>query len=114
MTSPRRFTVVWTDVAHRDLEVIITYIAENDLNAAGRILREIRQKTESLGVLPERGRVVPELQTQGVLFYREIIHKPWRIIYRIESYSVFVLSVLDARRNVEDILLDRLIRTGDL
>jgi toxin ParE1/3/4 len=35
---------------------------------------------------------------------------PWRIIYRIATPSVFVMTVIDGRRNVEDILLERLTR----
>ena len=54
--------------------------------------------------------IVPELQAQAVLFYRELLHKSWRIIYRIETNTVYVLALLDARRNVEDLLLNRLIR----
>jgi len=42
------------------------------------------------------------------MIYREIVTAPWRIIYRISDKNVYVLSVLDARRNVEDILLKRL------
>jgi hypothetical protein len=38
-----------------------------------------------------------------------LIVPPWRIIYRISEMKVYVLSVLDARQNVEDILLKRLI-----
>ena len=62
-----------------------------------------------LYLLPNRGRLVPELKDQGILQYRELIHPPWRIIYRISENKVYVLSVLDARRNIEDILLKRLL-----
>ncbi|MBU1570609.1 MAG: plasmid stabilization protein, partial [Proteobacteria bacterium] len=58
---------------------------------------------------PERGRVVPELQDQGIFQYRELIVKPWRSIYRIAEREIYVLSVIDSRKNVEDILLNRLI-----
>ena len=36
--------------------------------------------------------------------------KPYRIIYRIEEDTVTVLAVLDGRRDLEDLLLERLIR----
>jgi hypothetical protein len=52
---------------------------------------------------------VPELEDQGILLYRELIIPSWRIIYRISEMKVCVLSVLDARQNVEDILLKKLI-----
>jgi len=36
--------------------------------------------------------------------------RPWRVIYRIEAERVYVVAVIDGRRNVEDILLARLLR----
>ncbi len=58
--------------------------------------------------MPERCRIVPELKEQGILQYRELIVKPWRIIFRIAEKKVYALSVLDSRRNIEEILLERL------
>jgi hypothetical protein len=31
---------------------------------------------------PERGRIVPELQAQGISQYGELIIPPWRLVYR--------------------------------
>jgi toxin ParE1/3/4 len=103
------YKVEWAEVAENDLKSIIEYIAEDSPVNALKILKKIKQKTSSLYTLPERGRIVPELQDQGILIYRERIIPPWRIIYRISEKKVYVLSVLDARQNVEDILLKRLI-----
>ena len=72
-------------------------------------MEKIRKKTLGLNVLPERGRIVPELREQGIILYREIILAPWRMIYRIFGQTVYVLAVLDARRNLEDVLLDRFV-----
>jgi hypothetical protein len=57
---------------------------------------------------PERGRIVPELREQGILQYRELVIPPGRILDRISEKSVLVLSVLDSRPNIEDVLLRRL------
>ena len=46
--------------------------------------------------------------------YRELITTPYRLIYRVRSRDVLVLAVLDARRNLEDVLLDRLLRVEGL
>lgn len=104
-----KYDIIWAGVAENDLEEIIEYIAIDSPASALKTLKRIRQKASSLYTLPERGRIVPELQDQGVLLYRELIVPPWRIIYRISEMKVYVLSVLDARQNVEDILLKRLI-----
>ena len=104
----RAYQVVWAGVAENDLKEILEYIAIDDPLSALEIFQEIKQRTSSLYTFPERGRVVPELQDQGILIYRELVAPPWRIIYRISDKNVYVLSVLDSRRDVEDILLKRL------
>ena len=103
------YNIEWAEVAENDLKEIIEYIAEDSPANELKILKKIKQKASSLYTLPERGRIVSELQDQGILIYRELIIPPWRIIYRISEMKVYVLSVLDARQNVEDILLKRLI-----
>ena len=104
-----KYDLIWAAVAENDLKEIIEYIAIDSPAEASRAFKKIKQKASSLYTLPERGRIVPELQDQGILFYHELIVRPWRIIYRISEMKVYVLSVLDARQNVEDILLKRLI-----
>ena len=101
--------ILWAGVAENDLKEIIEYIAIDSPADALRIFKKIKQNASSLYTLPERGRIVPELQEQGILLYREWVIPPWRIVYRISEMRVYVLSVLDARQNVEDILLKRLI-----
>jgi len=86
------------------------YIAAENPDVASKKLKEIKQKAGDLVAFPEKGRLVPELLAQGILIYRELIVSPWRIVYRTTANKVYVLSVLDSRRNIEDILLDRLTR----
>lgn len=104
-----KYNVTWANVAENDLKNIIEYIAEDSPQDALKILNKIRQKASDLYTLPERGRIVPELQDQGLFQFRELIIPPWRLIYRISERKIFVLSVIDSCRNVEDILLKRLL-----
>ena len=104
-----KYKVVWANVAECDLKGIIEYISIDSPQNALKILKKIKQKASELYTLPERGRIVPELQDQGILQYREIVIPPWRLIYRITERKIFVLSLIDSRRNVEDILLKRFI-----
>ncbi len=106
----KEYPVKWASIAQQDLKQIIDYIALDSPGNALQILKKIRQQASTLYSFPERGRIVPELQDQGIYIYRELIVTPWRIIYRITDTTVYVLSVIDARRNVEDILLGRLIK----
>ena len=104
-----KYKIIWTNFAENDLKNIIEYISVDSPQNALKILKKIKQKATNLYTLPERGRIVPELQDQGVLQYRELVIPPWRLLYRIGERKVFVLSVIDSRQNVEDILLKRLI-----
>ena len=103
------YEVLWSEVAEKDLINIVDYIALDSPSNASEIFNKIKEKAISLCTFPERGRIVPELRDQGILQYRELIIPPWRIVCRISQRSVFVLSVLDSRQNIEDILLKRLI-----
>ena len=106
------YEVIWAATAVDDLIGIVDHIADDSPTDAASILERIRRSCSQLYHLPERGRIVPELQDQGIMQYRELIVTPWRIMFRITEKNVFVLSVIDSRRNVEDILLDRLTRPG--
>ena len=104
----KKYDIVWSDVAENDLRNIVEYIAEDSPHNASKLFNRIKQKASSLYTFPERGRIVPELRDQGILQYRELVVSPWRILYRISEKRVLVLSVLDSRQNIEDILLQRL------
>jgi toxin ParE1/3/4 len=105
----RRYDVVWAYRAEEDLKEVIDYIAADSPATALTVFNRIKGEGSSLHTLPERCRIVPELRDQGILHYRELIVSPWRIMFRISERQVYVLSVLDARRNIEDILLNRLV-----
>ena len=103
------YRILWAEAAEKDLTEIIDYIAIDNPADASRILQEIKQQAASLYTFPERGRIVPELHENGIHFYRELVIPPWRMIYRISDTEVYVLCVFDSRRNVEDILINRLV-----
>ena len=104
------FDVKWAAIAEQDLTAIIKYIHSDNPLAAKDSLERIKAKVSNLESLPHRGRIVPELMQQGILQYRELIIPPWRIIYRISDSNVYVFAVFDSRQNVEEILLNRLVR----
>jgi plasmid stabilization system protein ParE len=103
------YDVIWSETSEKDLTGIVEYIAAENPSNAFEIFKGIKQKASRLYTFPDRGRIVPELKDQGIVLYRELIIPPWRIIYRVSKKTVYVLSVLDSRQNVEDILLKRLV-----
>lgn len=50
---------------------------------------------------------------QGIIQYREIVVAPWRILYQIDEkvvHIVLIVLVVDGRRNLEDVLFNRIMR----
>ncbi len=107
---PERYQVRWAPVAIDDVIAIIEYIARDNPGHADQLFDKLKARAKSLERLPERGRVVPELQAIGVRFLREQVLAPYRILCRIEGNAVHVVAVFDGRRNLEDILLERALR----
>ncbi len=103
--------VRWTETARRDLNTIVNYIAEHSVENALGVLDRLRERAESLKDAAGRGRVVPELKALDVYQYHELIERPWRIVYRIEADQVLVMAVLDGRRDLRSLLLERLVRS---
>ena len=104
----------WARSARRDLDAIVSWLADRSRQAALAALARLESKATTLTTLADRGRVVPELASVYVREYRELVSPPYRLIYRVRGPDVLVLAVFDARRSLEDVLLDRLIRAERL
>ena len=105
----RIYQVLWSKSAQQDLKRIIEYISADSKIRARKTYLALKKKAANLEQMPLRGRNVPELWYFSISTYRELIIPPWRLIYKVDKDTVLVLALIDGRRNVEDILFDRLI-----
>jgi len=104
------YKVKWTSNAKEDLLNIVDYIKKDSLSTARKVYGRIKEKAQSSNFFPLRGRVVPELLKEGITIYRELIVQPWRIMYKIENDTVYIMAIFDSRQNVEELLLQKLLR----
>jgi plasmid stabilization system protein ParE len=104
-----KYFIKWAAPAGDDLNEIIEYIAQTNSTYAVKVLDKIELAVKKLDMSPQRGRIVPELERYGYILYREIIVDYWRIMYKIENDIVYIMAVIDGRRNVEDIILKKII-----
>ena len=74
--------VILSPRAIQDLKEIVRYISCDDPKAAEGLGYALIDTALSLATFPERGRLVPEFG-DGVT--REIIYRPYRIVYRFDS-----------------------------
>ena len=97
--------------ADQDITGIFEYLLQAEgLEIAKRLVTTLDEALQSLAALPRRGKYPPELQAEGITLFREIQCSPWRIFYRIVDEDVWVVAVLDGRRNVGALLAERLVR----
>lgn len=82
--------------AVNDLEEIRAWYVEQQVPDVGeRLLREVFSQVERLADFPESGRIVPEFCTAQL---REIIHPPFRIVYRLDKTRVRIVRVWRSER----------------
>lgn len=98
-------------LAKRDIIEIYNYVDLNDSpENADRLLDNLEMTYMNLEKNPERGHIPEELKGTGIKRFLEIHFKPYRIIYEIIDNIVYIHCVLDGRRNIQDILAERLLR----
>ena len=89
--------MIWSPLAIKRLSEIAKYIAMDNPVTAERWVDKIFAKVERLSDFPERGRVVPELNNKMI---REIVIGNYRVIYKMETNEISVLTV----RHVKQVL----------
>lgn len=103
-----------TRQADHDILGIVAFIADREgPDMAETILERLVQARDSLCELPDRGRIVPELQRVNILSYREIQASSYRVVYQVDTSSrtVYIHMVADGRRNFTELLKERLLTT---
>ena len=105
-----KFEVLLTEGAEQDLEAIYDYISEFDCVAnANYVLDELMDVVESLSKFPERGSYPKELVGIGLKEYRQILFKPYRVIYRVTGSQVIIYLIADGRRDMQSVLARRML-----
>jgi len=91
-----RTVISLAESAVRDLEEIQGWYAEQGVPEVGdRLVAEMFQRIQALAQHPDMGRIVPEFDQS---FLRELIHPPFRIVYRRDPQRVRVVRVWRSER----------------
>jgi toxin ParE1/3/4 len=80
----------WSPLAVDRASEIAGYIAQDKPSAAEKWIKTVFLKVEQLKSSPEIGRIVPEI---GNNQFRELIYGNYRIIYRIETEQISILTI---------------------
>lgn len=87
--------VNWTERAKTRLRLIHEYIAADAPIVANQVVERLVNRSRQIAELPYSGRAVPEFQRTDV---RELLERPYRIIYRIMPDRIDILTVLHYRQ----------------
>jgi toxin ParE1/3/4 len=108
-----RFEVELTQGAEDDLESIFDYLAENhSVEQAAELLDSVLSKIQTLERYPLRGNIPKELDTLGIREFRQVLMRPYRLIYRVMEDKVFIMIIADGRRDMQTLLERRLLGSG--
>ncbi len=107
----KQYSVFLVAEAEDDIFDIYNYVAKYDsVDNADKLFGNLQNTISSLKLQPERGHFPPELERIDVYEFREIHYKPYRIIYQITGDEVYVHCVLHGRRELQELLQQRLLR----
>ena len=87
--------IIWSPLAVDRASEIADYIAQDKPSAAEKWIDTVFSKVEQLKSSPEIGRILPEINDSQ---FRELIYGNYRIIYRIETKQISILTIRHGRQ----------------
>jgi toxin ParE1/3/4 len=89
--------VVWSARARSRLAEIHAYIAESSKPRASQVIDRLLARSEQLAVAP---RSAPRLVGPFDGEIRELLERPFRLVYRVEADQVVILTVKHYRQRL--------------
>lgn len=93
-------SVIWSPSARTDLKAIVSYVAEQDREAALRLGQLIIESSRQIESFEFSARVVPEY---GVDDLRERIVRNYRVIFRVRENQIQIVRVWHAARGCPEV-----------
>lgn len=91
--------LLWTEQALISLRSIQNYIeSSSSEEVAKNFIKKLIDKTELLSTFPAMGRTVPEINSET---FRELIEGNYRIVYRLTSEAIEILTVFEGHKILE-------------
>ena len=92
--------VIHSKQANQDLFSIWAYIAEDNINAADKLLDNIDDKCKLLGENPKLGQARPDISAK----MRYFPVKNYLILYQEQPFGIEVIRVLHGSRDLNEII----------
>jgi toxin ParE1/3/4 len=103
--------VVILDSAQADLHALRRYMVKNfSASTWQTTYNKLKTAIRNLAEFPYMGSIPPELEAVNLTQYRQLLSGMNRIIYEVRGDTVYVHIIADTRRNMQSLLIDRLVR----
>ena len=103
--------VVVLDSAEQDLKELRSYVVRNFSQTTWlKTYSKLKESIRNLATFPLLGAVPPELESLNMNQYRQIISGMNRVIYEPRADAVYIYMIVDTRRDLETLLMQRLMR----
>ena len=105
-----KYEIIWSKDAGEELFEIISYIKYNTgKNTADQIYSKITKEIKRVSESTAKIRVAPLLKEIGINHIYQHNIDPWIIFYKTEKNKMLIISIIDGRRNLEEILYKKML-----
>jgi len=102
--------IIWSKDAGDELAEIISFIKYNTGKlTAEKIYTKIIYEVNRISENPEGRRIAPLLKELGITHIHQFNINPWTVFYKLESNKMEIVSIIDGRRNLEEILYQKIM-----
>jgi toxin ParE1/3/4 len=102
--------IIWSKDAGDELIEIISYIKYNTGKiTAEKIYLKIMNEVKRVSENPKVRIISPLLREFGINYIHQLNINPWIIYYKVESSKMEIISIIDGRRNLEEILYKKMM-----
>jgi toxin ParE1/3/4 len=97
--------IIWSKDAGDELFEIISYIKYNTGKiTAKKIYEKINNEIKKASKNPAGRRIAPMLRNFGINNIHQVNISTWAIFYKVNNDRMEIVSIIDQRRNLEEIL----------
>jgi toxin ParE1/3/4 len=102
--------IIWSKDAGDELIEIISYIKYHaGKMTAEKIFKKIDDKIKNASENAAGRRIAPMLMNFGINNIHQLNISPWTIFYKVENSEMKIISIIDQRRNLEEILYKKIL-----
>jgi toxin ParE1/3/4 len=102
--------IIWSKDAGDELSEIISFIKYNSgkINAKN-VYEKINKEILKVSKNAAGRRIAPLLLKFGIKYIHQFNISSWSVFYKVENNRMEIVSIIDQRRNLEEILYEKII-----